>query len=85
MMTDINKTEDALPEGYEEMISFLDAKTIEEKLIVLDRIESKITDFMLDSMSMSMDLTVKEGPISERIREFRSILKQKAKYEKSRG
>ncbi len=79
-----NTSEEKLPEGYEDMMRFLDAETVEEKLSVLDKIEPKVTDFMLDSMAMSLDLTIKEAPIEERIYELRKILKQKAKYEISR-
>ena len=79
-----NTSEEKLPEGYEDMIRFLDAETVEEKLDILDRIEPRITDFMLDSMAMSMDLTIKEGPIADRIYELKKVLKQKAKYEISR-
>ncbi len=79
-----NTPEEKLPEGYEDMMRFLDAETVEEKLMVLDRIEPKVTDFMLDSMAMSLDLTIKEAPIADRIYELRKVLKQKAKYEISR-
>ncbi len=63
---------------------FLDAKTPEERLRVLSSMSDEVTDQMIDTMAMAMDLEVGPGDLEERFYQLKSCLAMKEKYEKSR-
>ena len=56
------------------LMEFLDADSYEEKLEILCRLHNTITDAMIDTMAVSLDIEVKEGDIEQRFNELKSCL-----------
>lgn len=56
------------------LMEFLDADSYEEKLEILCRLHTTITDSMIDTMAVSLDIEVKEGDIEQRFSELKSCL-----------
>ncbi len=63
------------------LMDFLDADTYKEKLEILSRLHSRITDRMINTMAVSLDLEVAEGPVEERYYELKNCLITLEKYE----
>ena len=87
------KESDAGTEGAEEMqqlnidplvMEFLDADTYEQRLNILAALRSRITDEMINTMAMAVDLEIKEGDVEERYEELKSCLLTFEKYECNR-
>lgn len=66
------------------VMDFLDAETIEEKMRILAHIHPRITNQMIDTMSMSLDLDIRDGDVEDRYYEFQNCLTLLAKYECNR-
>ncbi|NBI91632.1 DUF1653 domain-containing protein [Lachnospiraceae bacterium] len=66
------------------VIEFLDASSYGERLNILSALHHKITDDMINIMSMALDIEVKPGDIEERYAEFRGCLALMEKYECNR-
>jgi hypothetical protein len=61
---------------------FLDTDDLEEKYQLVKMIsEDDITEFLVDSMAVSLDIIIPEGKLIDRFDELKSALKTKAKYE----
>lgn len=56
------------------VIEFLDASSYEERLNILSGLHHRITDDMINIMSIALDIEVKPGDIETRYAEFRSCL-----------
>lgn len=90
------KESDAGPEGTEgaeEMqqlnidplvMEFLEADTYEQRLNILAALRSRITDEMINTMAMAVDLEIKEGDVEERYEELKNCLLTFEKYECNR-
>lgn len=90
------KESDAGPvgtEGAEEMqqlnidplvMEFLEADTYEQRLNILAALRSRITDEMINTMAMAVDLEIKEGDVEERYEELKNCLLTFEKYECNR-
>lgn len=66
------------------VLQFLDAGTYEEKLDILASLHHRITDDMINTMAMAVDIEVKEGDIEERYEELRRCLLLYDKFECTR-
>jgi hypothetical protein len=66
------------------VLDFLDAGTYEEKLEILEGLHHRITDEMITTMAIALDIEVKEGEIEERYTELRKCLLLYDKFECSR-
>lgn len=66
------------------VMDFLDAETVEEKLRILSKIHPRLTNQMIDTMSVSMDLDIRDGDVEERYLEFQNCLNLLAKFEGNR-
>ncbi len=61
---------------------FLDTDDLEEKYQLVKMIsEDDITELLVDSMAVSLDIIIPEGKLIDRFDELKSALKTKAKYE----
>ena len=90
------KESDAGPEGTEGaeevqqlnidplVMEFLEADTYEQRLNILAALRSRITDEMINTMAMAVDLEIKEGDVEERYEELRNCLLTFEKYECNR-
>lgn len=66
------------------VLAFLDAGSYEERLTILDSLHNRITDNMINTMAVSVDLEIKEGEIEDRYAELRNCLLTFEKYECNR-
>lgn len=66
------------------VLEFLDAGSYGERLTILDSLHNRITDDMINTMAVSVDLEIKEGEIEDRYAELRNCLRTFEKYECNR-
>ncbi len=66
------------------VLEFLAAETFEERIGVLKRLEARITNPMIDSMAMSLDIEIKDGDVVRRYNDFLGALELNRKYETDR-
>jgi hypothetical protein len=66
-------------------MQFLDARTHEERLRILNSLRDKVTDSMIDTMAVSLDLQIGAGDLDQRYDELRHCLQTKERYEVERG
>lgn len=63
------------------VLEFLDARSYEERLKILSRLRPRITDSMINVMSIAVDVEVKDGDTEERFDELRACLSTRQRYE----
>lgn len=66
------------------VLDFLDADTYEERLNILGALHHRITDDMINTMAIAVDVEIKEGPVEERYEELKHCLVTFQKYQCSR-
>ena len=66
------------------LMKFLDADTYEDKLNILVGLQSRITDDMLNTIAVSLDLELEEGELEERYQTLKNCLITLEKYECNR-
>ncbi|MGN0376984.1 MAG: DUF1653 domain-containing protein [Suilimivivens sp.] len=66
------------------VLQFLDAGSYEERLDILASLHHRITDDMINTMAMAVDIEVKEGDTEERYAELRKCLLLYDKFECTR-
>jgi hypothetical protein len=63
---------------------FLDARTHEERLRILSSERDKITNSMIDTMAIALDLQIGDGELDSRYDELRHCLQTMARFEVDR-
>ena len=63
------------------LMQFLETKSFDEKLQILRRMESEMTDKLLDDMAASLDVVIHDGELSDRIRELKTCLSTFNKFD----
>ncbi len=76
-----NEEEPALDPG---LLKFLEADTYEEKLEILSMLHPRITDAMIDTMAVCLDIEVKGGDIEQRYSEILNCLLTMERFECNR-
>ncbi len=66
------------------VMKYLEADTYEQRLNILSALRHRITDEMINTMAMAVDLAIKEGDVEERYEELRNCLLTFEKYECNR-
>ena len=66
------------------VLEFLDAGSYEERLNILAALHHRITDDMINTMAIAVDIEIKEGDIEDRYAELRRCLLLYDKFECSR-
>lgn len=66
------------------VMDFLDADTYEQRLNILAALRDRVTDDMINTMAVAVDLEIKEGSIEDRYEELRRCLLTFEKYECNR-
>lgn len=66
------------------VMEFLEADTYEQRLTVLASLHSRITDEMINTMAVAVDLEIKDGDVEERYEELKNCLLTFEKYECNR-
>jgi len=86
-----SKIEDSQEEDYDAEINldplvleFLDSDTYEEKLNILAAIHNRVTDEMINTMAIAMDVEIDEGDLEKRFSELQECVQTLRKYECSR-
>ena len=80
----------APPSGEEEpaldpmLMAFLDADSYEEKLAIFTDMRGRVTDDMLTTMAVALDIDLKEGELMERYEELKNCIVMLEKYECTR-
>ena len=72
------KTDSMLDPG---LMEFLDAETYQERIQILAHLRPRITDSMINTMAVSLDLDIKDGKTEDRYDELMGCLETHAKYE----
>lgn len=67
------------------VMEFLDADTYEQRLSILAALRDRVTDDMINTMAVAVDLEIKDGDIGARYEELRRCLLTFAKYESNRS
>lgn len=63
------------------VLKFLDSNTYEEKLNILAAIHSRVTDEMINTMAIAMDVEIDEGDLEKRFSELQECVQTLKKYE----
>ena len=71
-------------EAPPDLMAFLDAEDIEEKLDVLERIKNRLNDDIISAIALSLDTEVREGSIQDKYEEIKDYLLTTIKYEGAR-
>lgn len=66
------------------VLEFLDADSYEERLNILAALHHRITDEMINTMAVSVDLEIEEGDIQERYEELKNCLVTLERFECNR-
>lgn len=66
------------------VMDFLDAHTYEERLNILAALHHRITDDMINTMAISVDVEIEDGPIETRYEELKHCIITFQKYQCSR-
>ena len=66
------------------VMEFLDADTYEQRLNILASLRDRVTDDMINTMAVAVDLEIKDGEIGERYEELKRCLLTFEKYECNR-
>ncbi len=64
---------------------FLDARTTQDRLTVLDEMRGRVTDAMIDTMALASDVEVKPGPLQLRYEDLHDCLLTIQRYELERS
>ena len=91
--SDAGRREDILPDqrqspeketesGIDPMVlAYLDAGTCKEKLQILTTMKDRLTDEMINTMAIAIDVEVKPGDITERYEELKYCLATRERFE----
>ncbi|MCH5259274.1 MAG: DUF1653 domain-containing protein [Lachnospiraceae bacterium] len=66
------------------VMEFLDADTYEQRLNILAALRDRVTDDMINTMAVAVDLEIKDGDIGARYEELKNCLLTFEKYECNR-
>lgn len=66
------------------VLEFIEAGRVEERINILSSLHHRITDDMINTMAVVMDVEINEGPVEERYQELKNCLLMKQKFEKVR-
>ena len=66
------------------VLEFLDANSYEQRLNILTSLRNRITDEMINTMAVAVDLEIKEVDVEDRYEELRNCLLTFEKYECNR-
>ncbi len=63
------------------ILEFLDAETVLDKKNILAALHHRITDEMINTMALAMDVVIEEGNLEERYRQLKNCLDMIERYE----
>lgn len=65
----------------EDILAFLDAETVQERKNILAGLHDRITDDMIYTMAIALDVVIDEGDLEDKYRQLMSCLNTIEKYE----
>lgn len=71
-------------EGIDDLLAFLDAKTCREKMEILENMEEKLDNRILNSISASLDLAILDLSFEDRLDQVKTYLHMRIRFEDSR-
>ena len=66
------------------LYEFLDADTYQQRLNIMAALQHRITDEMINTMAVSMDVEIEDGDIMDRYEQLKNCLLTRDRYEHSR-
>lgn len=66
------------------LLAFLDAQTYSEKLEILYQMKDCVTDYLIDTMALSLDMEIPQGVLEDRYQKLIRSLRTVIKYETNR-
>lgn len=66
------------------VMEFLAAESYAERITILQKLEPRITNNMIDTMAMSLDIEVNDGDVKKRYEDFLGCLKTIGRFETNR-
>ena len=63
------------------ILEFLDAETVAQKRNILTGLHHRITNEMIDTLAVVMDVVIEEGEVEERYQQLKTCLNTIDKYE----
>ena len=79
--TDMNSVSEDISEVDPLILEFLDAETILEKKNILAALHHRITDDMINTLAVVMDVVIEEGELEERYQQLKTCLNTIDRYE----
>ncbi len=73
-----NSTETGIDPG---VLAYLDADSSKERLEILSSMKDRLTDSMINTMAVAIDVEIKPGDITERYEELKYCLATKERFE----
>ncbi len=91
---EIPKNEDYMNKSLEEeaaelnmnplVVKFLDSNSAKERMKILDQLRNVITDEMIDTMAMAIEVQIEPGDVYDRLGDLRDCLMTVARFETDR-
>lgn len=69
------------PQVSSVVMDYLDAETYKDKLQILERAKDKLTDDMINTMAVAIDVEIAEGDIAERYEQLKYCLVTRERFE----
>lgn len=66
------------------VLDFLDADTYDARMNILAELHPRVTDDMINTMAVAIDVEIDEGPIEKRYEELKHCMLTRERYERSR-
>ncbi len=63
------------------IMEFLEAESMEEKYNILTSMRDELTDGMIDTMAVAIDVVIQEGPIEKRFEDLKYTIRTRQQYE----
>ncbi len=63
------------------VLAFLDADSSKERLQILTSVKDRLTDEMINTMAIAVDVEIKPGDITERYEELKYCLATRERFE----
>ncbi len=81
---EMNEENEAYKSLDPSVLAFLESKSYEDRLNILASLHDRITDDMINTMAVSIDVEIEPGDLEQRYMELKNCLLMKEKFERVR-